>query len=283
MTRPDHRDDIPGGGGAILRQLTSPRDLAELGAIYGADRKFIWSLARAMQLLQAFRLSDGAMGNAELSESTGIAKATVTRITHTLTELGYLRRDAARKYYPAPMLLTLGHTVLGKLRIRQLAQRGMQELANLSGASVALSWPEEDSMVYVAAHSASVTDSLLLDVGARIGMAASAAGRAYLAQISPEERQARFERWALVYGAAWPEQEDRIMASIEEVRTRGFCIVEQEWRPGLRAAATPVHDGDHRTWMALNCGGPAYTLDRDRLEAEIGPRLVHLARQLSPR
>ena len=116
-------------------RVFASRSLASLEEEYGEDRKFIWSVARAMQILQAFRLRDGAMGNNELSESTGIAKATVTRLTHTLTELGYLKRDSSRKYYPSPSLLTLGYTVLGKLRIRQMAQAGMQEIATASKAS----------------------------------------------------------------------------------------------------------------------------------------------------
>ena len=75
-------------------RVFAARSLDSLEEEYGEDRKFIWSVARAMQILQAFRLRDGAMGNNELSESTGIAKATVTRLTHTLTELGYLKRDS---------------------------------------------------------------------------------------------------------------------------------------------------------------------------------------------
>jgi len=256
------------------------RDLVSLEAEYGDDRKFIWSVARAMQILQAFRLSDGAMGNNELSESTGIAKATVTRLTHTLTELGYLKRDGSRKYYPSPTLLTLGYTVIGKLRVRQLAQSGMQDLANASNASVALAWPEEDTMVYVAASAASTADGLMLDVGSRVGMANTAVGRAYLACLSDAELQKKFDRWEVIYGAQWGELRDRILQSIEEVRTRGFCVVHSEWRSNVLAASTPIYDSDHQTYMSLNCGGPSFLLDREKLEQDYGPRLVHLAQKL---
>lgn len=256
------------------------RDLDSLALQYGEDRKFIWSVARAMQILQAFRLRDGAMGNNELSQSTGIAKATVTRLTHTLTELGYLKRDSSRKYYPSPTLLTLGYTVLGKLRVRQLAQPGMQELANASNASVALAWPEENTMVYVAASASSVGEGLLLDVGSRVGMPNTAVGRAYLACLPEAELNAKFEEWEVIFGANWPALHDRILQSIEEVRTRGFCIVESEWRTNVRAAATPIYDADHQTYMALNCGGPSFVLDREKLEKEYGPRLVHLSAKL---
>ncbi len=261
-------------------RIFASRDLESLEAEYGNDRKFIWSVARAMQILQAFRLRDGAMGNNELSESTGIAKATVTRLTHTLTELGYLKRDSSRKYYPSPTLLTLGYTVLGKLRVRQLAQNGMQELANASNASVALSWPEEDTMVYVAASASSAGEGLLLDVGSRVSMPNTAVGRAYLACLPQEQLNEKFDRWATIFGATWPELRERIMRSIDEVHTRGFCVVDREWRSNVRAAATPIYDSDHQTYMAMNCGGPSFILEPDKLEQEYGPRLVHLAQKL---
>ncbi len=266
--------------GMIPSRVFAARSLESLEEEYGSDRKFIWSVARAMQILQAFRLRDGAMGNNELSESTGIAKATVTRLTHTLTELGYLKRDASRKYYPCPTLLTLGYTVLAKLRIRQLAQSGMQDLADTANASVALSWPEEDTMVYVAASASAGTEGLLLDVGSRISMANTAAGRAYLACLSDAALQEKFDRWEILYAADWPALREQILRGMEDVRTRGFCIVDREWRSNVRAAATPVYDADHQTYMSMNCGGPAFGLDRTRLEEDYGPRLVHLSAKL---
>lgn len=273
------RDEASPHPSAPARVFAS-RSLESLEQEYGEDRKFIWSIARAMQILQAFRLRDGAMGNNELSESTGIAKATVTRLTHTLTELGYLKRDASRKYYPSPTLLTLGYTVLGKLRIRQMAQAGMQEIATASQASVALAWPEDDTMVYVAANAAPGADGLLLDVGSRVSMANTAVGRAYLACLPQDQLHEKFARWEILYGAEWPALRGRIEAAIADVRTRGFCIVDREWRSNVRAVATPVYDADHQTYMSLNCGGPSFVLDPAKLEEEYGPRLVHLSAKL---
>jgi DNA-binding IclR family transcriptional regulator len=254
--------------------------LASLEEKYADDRKFIWSVARTLQLLQAFRPGHGALGNIELSQRTGIAKATVSRITHTLSELGYLKKDLVRKYYPTPNLVSLAYAVLGNLHLRQMAQGGMQEIANLSGASVALAWPDHDTMIYVSANSASVSNSLLLDVGSRVSMAKSAIGRAYLSCLEEAELQTYFDRWEILYGTDWPELKSRILRSIEDVRRRGFCIVDSEWRSNVRAVAVPVYDAQHQTFMALNCGGPSFALDLKRLEAEFGPRLLHLSRSL---
>ncbi|MGE3712302.1 MAG: helix-turn-helix domain-containing protein, partial [Hyphomicrobiaceae bacterium] len=56
----------------------------------GQDRKFVAAIGRAFEILRAFRPGEGPLGNNELSAATGLPKATVSRLTHTLTRLGYL-------------------------------------------------------------------------------------------------------------------------------------------------------------------------------------------------
>ncbi|HIG23261.1 MAG TPA: IclR family transcriptional regulator [Henriciella marina] len=274
------RSLIPAKESPTAELLRAP-ELADLEESYGDDRKFIWSVARTLQLLQAFRPDEGAIGNSELSERTGIAKATVSRITHTLTELGYLDRTRNRQYAPTPNLLSLARPVLGGFRIRQMAQRPMQELANLAGGTVGISWPDSDTMIYISASIALTSSDLMPEIGSRMSMAKSAAGRAYLSTLSDDDRQDLFDRWSIFYGADWPDLEDRVRTAIEDVREKGFCVVEGEWRRNVRGVATPVYDADHDNWLALNCGGPAFDLDRERIETDIGPRLLHLAQSIS--
>ncbi len=251
---------------------------SDLEAKYANDRKFIWSVARTLKLLQAFRPGDGALGNSDLSERSGISKATVTRITYTLTELGYLKKDAARKYYPSPRLLSLSYPVIGNLQVRHLIQGKMQELANLSQAFVALSWPDEDVMIYVAAHAPAIMNSQLMDIGTRVSMALTSVGRATLSQMPQDQRDEKFDRWSVLYGAEWPALKDRILKSIEEVHERGFCLVDGEWRSNIRTIGVPVYDRRHDTYLGLNCGGPTFDVSVDALINIYGPRLVHLAR-----
>src|SRR5579859_3630340 len=55
-----------------------------------ADRHFVTALARGLEVLASFRHGDRMLGNQELSKRCGLAKSTVSRLTHTLTHLGYL-------------------------------------------------------------------------------------------------------------------------------------------------------------------------------------------------
>src|SRR5882672_3568574 len=96
-----------------------------------ADRKFVTALARGLEVLRAFTSTDGLLGNGEIAERAGLPKPTVSRLTYTLTKLGYLSHvDRLAKYQLAPAALALGYTALANIRIRQLARTHMQELAD---------------------------------------------------------------------------------------------------------------------------------------------------------
>ena len=54
------------------------------------DRKFANTLARGLAVLRAFRASDSGLTHAQIADRTGLPKPTVSRLTYTLCELGYL-------------------------------------------------------------------------------------------------------------------------------------------------------------------------------------------------
>jgi hypothetical protein len=87
------------------------------------DRHFVTALARGLEVLACFRHGDRMLGNQEFARRCGLAKSTVSRLTHTLTKLGYLVyvEDSA-KYSLGTATLSLGSAMLSRLDIRKLAQ-----------------------------------------------------------------------------------------------------------------------------------------------------------------
>jgi len=70
------------------------------------DRKFITALARGLEVLRVFTPTEGLLGNGEIAERTGLPKPTVSRLTYTLTKLGYLSHiERLAKYQLAPAAL----------------------------------------------------------------------------------------------------------------------------------------------------------------------------------
>ena len=261
----------------LEREDAIPQDAA-------SDRKFITALARGFEILRAFKPGGGPLGNQELSRVTGIPKATVSRLTHTLSELGYLRHLRAEgKYEPTESILALGYAVLSNMTVRQIAREPMQEMALQHRVSVALASRDRLGMIFVDVCNSRSLSTLHLEIGSRVPMPTTAAGRAFLAGVAEAERAFFYERFEARLGAEeWARLRPRVADAVAQVRDRGFCLVEDEWHQGMRAVGAPLLSMDGRAVMSMICGAPAFAVGRETLEADLGPRLTHLCRSLAP-
>jgi DNA-binding IclR family transcriptional regulator len=251
-------------------------------AIAKADRHFVTALARGLEVLACYRHGDRMLGNQELSKRCGLAKSTVSRLTHTLTKLGYLIyvEDSA-KYSLGTATLSLGSAMLSRLDIRKLAHPLMQQLAEFGQCMVSLGSRDRLSMVYLDAVRGSAAVTLSLDSGARIQIATSAMGRAYLTAVSASERDDIMERVReLADAERWPELQRGVANALRDIRELGVCCSFGEWQKDVNAIAVPVKPGGGLPPMAINCGAPAYTVTREFLLDQVRPRLIQLANEL---
>lgn len=253
---------------------------------FPGDRQFIVALYRGLEILRCFRPSDGALGNQDLAQRSGLPKATVSRLTYTLSKLGYLvYLEESGKYRMGVPVLGLGYACLAGLKIRETAQPYLQELADYAGDGVltALGGRDDLSMIYIACARSAGMISLQLNVGSRISLSRTGMGRAYLAGISDDEREALLPKLRARAGEdRWPQVYEGITRAIEEVRTRGFCMNVGDWHPQVNSIAAPFRTphGDMPV-LAFNCGGPAYILTPERLEKNLGPRLVDMVNKVA--
>ena len=89
------------------------------------DRQFVTALARGLDVLRAFRPGEAMLGNQEIAERTGLSKPTISRLTHTLLELGYLTYSArSGRYQLGPGVLALGYATIAGLEVRPANEGG---------------------------------------------------------------------------------------------------------------------------------------------------------------
>lgn len=240
------------------------------------------ALERGLSVLRIFPPGNRPLGNAEIAEAVGLPKATVTRITHTLTALGYLRYDTdRRKYQLGPGVLSLGYNVLAQMEIRDSARPLMRELADYADASVYLAVPDGTDMVYVEACRAPTSMVIRLGVGSRVPMAQTSIGRAYLAALPPEERNALIERIAETYSKAeWPRVKKEALHEIAEAEKRGYAVTIGGWISESNSAGCAIRRVDGYPVYAINVGGLASLVNEKRIHADLAPRLVKLSRQI---
>ncbi|MCP5366401.1 MAG: IclR family transcriptional regulator [Hyphomicrobiales bacterium] len=239
------------------------------------------ALARGLSVLRAFGPDNRPLGNAEIAERVGLPKPTVSRITFTLTELGYLNyvEDSGR-YLLGPGVLTLGYDVMAQMEIRDIARPYMQELADYADASIYLGVPNGLEMIYIEACRTPASMAIRLGVGSRIPMPSTGMGRAFLAALPEDDRAKMVAQLARHHGADWPRLEQGMTRALKLAKERGFAMTVGEWISEANSAGAAIRRPDGYPAYALNVGGLRSIITKERLEKDLGPRVLGVARQI---
>jgi DNA-binding IclR family transcriptional regulator len=245
------------------------------------DPNFATTLARGLAVLRAFTPAEEFLSNKDLAERTGLSRPTAARLSRTLVQLGYLRQPGARdKYSLGPAVLELAHPFLAHLAVRRVARPAMQRLADAVKGAVSLGLRRGIDLVLVESCQNAQAITARPDVGATRPLEATAMGYAVLAAMPPDQRMALLAEARAAKRHAWPSVEARVATELERFRTHGFCVSYGDQRQGMSAVGVPIRVAGGAEPLAFNCVVAAYQMKPGELEADLGPRLLALAREV---
>lgn len=242
------------------------------------------SLTRGLDILRAFTAADTTLGNQDLIDRTSLPKATISRLTSTLVGLGYLHYDSGLgRYSIGPATVSLGYSALSSSAVVALAQPLIQELADKTGAAVAIGMRDGLDMVYVANCRSLSPVTLRLNVGSRIPMGRTAMGLAWLAATNTDLR-ARLREDIM---RADPDHAVQVGGlvdnAVQDLAQRGFVSVFGTWYSYINAVGVCLHPSDGSPTVALTCGGIVDILPRQMCLEQVGPMLLDLKDKLEHR
>lgn len=243
--------------------------------------QFIASIARGLEILRCFSASNQLLGNQELAHLTNLPKPTVARITNTLVSLGYLKQlPNTTKYLLDVGVLSLGYAALANISARTQAYPYMEEMSKYAQAPVAMATRDRLNMIYLEVVHTDSTLTMRRPVGSTLPIYNSAMGRACLAAMEESERQYLFDAIEKRHPEDWQSIKRSLERSIRDYQDYGYCLSIGEWTKDINSVAVPLIHPKHGI-LVFNCGAPSYLLNQDKLENEIGPRLIHMVNNIS--
>lgn len=245
---------------------SSSSSIGETGAQAVSNQKAprVEALARGLQVLGCFKPGVVSLGHQEITNRTGLPKSTVSRLLSTLVGMGYLRYQSSDgRYALGYAVLSLGFGCLASLDVRDLARPLLDNIAQKTGAAVAIGAFDGQHMVYLDAVHGSSTLYLRLAVGHQVSFN-SAMGRTYLATL-PIEEQERLLRQVKA-PQAWYEQ---MVQARKDFKETGCCYSLGEWQPGINSVATPVYTPSGKGPYVVSCGAPETLLSQEQIRAEV--------------
>ena len=243
------------------------------------DRQFVTALARGLELLRCFTPRDNTLSNLDLARKTGLPRPTVSRLTHTLARLGYLRPLPRGKYQLDVGVMSFGYSMISNLPIRSVAQPLMINLANEVGATVAMSARDRLDMVYLDVVQSASRSTIRRQVGMRLPIHQSSAGRACLAAMSPEQSEVLMQHIQNKHVEEWPGIRRALERAFRDYADYGYCLSIGEWQHKVNAVAVAMHHPQLGV-LSFNCGGPEFQISREKLEESVGPRLVQMVNDI---
>ena len=250
----------------------------------GKDRNFVTALARGLDILRCFNRGDTTLTNSDFSERTGLPKATISRLTHTLCELDYLVADSrVGSYRLSAGVLRLGFSRLAAMDMRDRAKHEMRKLrveGPNSFVTIALAEQHRTEVIYLATETSKEQVTLMVNVGTRLPLFHSAIGKAILA-ITSEERCERIFGFARAESLeAERDARANYKLGLDEYKAKGYCTGYGTWRADVNGIAAPIQSLTDGRVYGLNVGGPSYHLKRKQLESVYAERLLKLVDSL---
>lgn len=246
------------------------------------DRHFVTALARGLDVLHAFKSGEERLSNQELADRCKLPKSTVTRLSYTLTKLGYLHHvPKSGRYRLGLRTLALGGSTLSRLDVMEASNPLLQQLANETRTMVAMAIRDELSMLFIE-NCAAETEilTLRLGIGSRIPLGITSVGRGYLAAAPAAARQTLEDRLQAMDPVGWPKVEQGIRQAQADLAEHGCVCSFGDWRREVNAIAVPMRLSPGLPLMVVNAAAAASSIPGEAFMSEVRPRLLETLRAI---
>ncbi len=221
------------------------------------------------------------MRPAEISEGMGLSRTNVHRLLATLTSIGYVVRDAERRFRLSFKVFALGSRVVTSQDLRETAKPVLVELMNETNENTYLNVMHENHVIAIDEVRSRNPLSVKHDMTYSYPLHACASGKVFLSAMEPAVRLAVIERINLQrVSDRTIADPDALLAAVENVAVEGFAREIGEFTDDLNSYAAPVYDYRGCVVATISISGPSIRATQERLESYV-PSLVRAAQRVS--
>lgn len=230
------------------------------------------TLLRGLSILEIVAEARDGIGVTEVAARAGLDKGTVSRLLATLRQKDYVQqRSSDRRFELGARCLWLAAGYRSSIQeLAAVAAPYLSELRDRTQETVHLATLEDASVVYVAQEQPERSIRAHSAVGTRLPLERTAMGRAVLAALDPEAREARIRSLESAAAARGEEFDAAALrADVDTALERGWAGLDRH--DDVTRLAAAVLGADGAPVAALTLSGPSYRMDAelDLLGAEL--------------
>lgn len=222
---------------------------------------------RVLDILELLARQPAGLTLSEVAAQLAVPVSSLHSLLRVLEARGYLTRPpGSRRYCLGPQVPAISRGYLDPDEPYAAARRAMYEVAARCGETVHVAILAERDVVYVAGTAARAPLSVTSRAGMRLPAHTTAAGKALLATLSPDQIV------ALYANVAWPTSAahaagslNALLRELDEVRWTGYALDLEGLETGLHCVAAVLPRAPDRAPVALSIAAPAARLQGDGL------------------
>lgn len=247
-----------------------------------AERYIIPNIARALKILEMLSREENGASISEIAQKFEIPVNSTFRIIKSLEAYGYVEEET-RRYFTTPRLLYLGYAGLNKKGVLQNSIDVMHSLRDNINETVMLGTMVSNEIVIIEQLPSFEFIKFTTEIGHRVPVHASAPGKAILACLSEEDKQAVIEHLSFdrFNDATIPSKND-MLEEIENIVKNGYSVDNGEEITGIICVAAPILDYRNYPIASIWMTGPDYRVKEKGIKV-IGEAVVEAAAIISRR
>jgi DNA-binding IclR family transcriptional regulator len=254
------------------------RQTGEQSRAAASSLRTIQAVDRAADLLKTVANSRQPLTVVELASATGLNRSTAWRLLATLDQHGLVERDPVTQRY------SVGYAILQMAAagdydaLVRRARPVLERLALDTGETVNLAVAKRFNLVYVDQVEAPQVMSPNW-LGRSVALHATSSGKAFLAWLPPEEREALIPARLKRFTATTITTRRELEGELDAVRRDGYSICVGELEETLYGASAAVLNERERPVAIVSVWGPEHRVFRERLP-QIGIEAVRAAAKI---
>lgn len=229
-----------------------------------SDRDIMGGLAKGLSAIETFNADHPRQTITQVSEASGLDRATARRCLLTLVHGGYATWDG--KFFTlTPRVLRLGTACLATMPLPQIVQPHLDQMSEEIGESTSVSILDGAEIVYVARAAHRKVMSIALMPGSRLPAYCTSMGRVLLAAVPDDQIKEILGNAPLPGRTAYTLTDpDAILTALTDTRAKGYALNNQEVEVNLQSLAVPLINARGKVVAAVNIGlagnGPIHSL-----------------------
>ncbi|GHG86426.1 IclR family transcriptional regulator [Streptomyces lanatus] len=242
------------------------------------------SVTRSLRVLEAVAQHQPVTVG-ELTKIFGLPKSTLQRTLVTLAEAGWLRasRKDTTRWEIGARVLAVRPAALQGSSLFAAAREPMIRLRDAVNETIHLSVPDAlQCMVVVDRVDCDQAVRTFHTIGDTSPLHATAVGRAILTHLPKRDVEELIAAGLERFSDTTPVEPDELRAELDRIRTDGYAVNRNQYRPGVCAVAAAVLDEDGTPLAAVAVSMPEARYDGERTP-KLGRLVADTAAEISQR